>query len=190
VLAFFMVTYVFGAGASLYAGYPLTANIGGDLHRWGRQTDFLRRFEIDQLLDLYGGLTDLEKILTEIYDRPVGSQAATLSQTHCGSLIAALTVAIPEFFDWVRQKPIAGPDSYQELARRKIRSGDAILTFNYDLACERALKAEGLWEIGDGYGFSLGYGITPPSKVKVLKLHGSTNWLGIMFGGNTGFSQV
>jgi hypothetical protein len=81
-------------------------------------------------------------------------------------------------------------DLYKELARSKIRDGDTILTFNYDLACERALKAEGTWEIGDGYGFSLGVGTTPPSKTTILKLHGSTNWLGILFDGKMGFSSA
>jgi hypothetical protein len=108
----------------------------------------------------------------------------------CGSTLVSLRVAIPEFFNSVRERPLIGPDLYRLLARNKVRHGDAILTFNYDLAVERALKAEGLWEIGDGYGFSPGIGLIPTSKVKVLKLHGSTNWLAMLFDGNMGFSQV
>ena len=108
----------------------------------------------------------------------------------CGNTMMGLRVAIPEFFNSVRAKSIPGRDLYGEFAQRKIRDGDSILTFNYDLACERALRAEGAWEVGDGYGFSFGVGTTPPSKTKVLKLHGSTNWLGILFDGNMGFSQV
>jgi hypothetical protein len=183
-----MVAYVFGAGASLHAGYPLTANLGNDIHYWA-QSDSMLRGDIDELHELYGGLADLEKILTELYGHPVGSKAATLSQSRRGAIIGAIQVAIPELFNLVRQKPIDGPDFYRELARLKITGDDSILTFNYDLGCERALRAEGLWEIGDGYGFSLGADITPPSKVKVLKLHGSVNWLGMLFGGITGFSQ-
>ena len=57
-----------------------------------------------------------------------------------------------------------------------MRPGDVVLTFNFDVALERELKRAGLWEIGDGYGFSLGPDLTPPSKVRVLKLHGSTSW--------------
>jgi hypothetical protein len=34
-----MVAFVFGAGASLHAGYPLTAQLGNDLHDWARQND-------------------------------------------------------------------------------------------------------------------------------------------------------
>lgn len=145
---------------------------------------------IDEVDELYGGLGDMEKILTELHDRPKGSRAATLTQTHCGSIIGALQVAVPEFFNWVRQKPIEGANHYETFARRVVKEGDAILTFNYDLACERALRIEGLWEVGDGYGFSLGGHITPSSKVRIFKLHGSTNWLGILFDGITGFSQA
>jgi len=179
-----------GAGASLHAGYPLTADLGNRLHDWARQSDFMLRGHVEELHQLYGGLKDLEQILTDLHERPVRSHAATLGQTHCGSIIGALNVAIPEFFYSLRENPIQGRDLYRELAQNKFRNGDTIITFNYDLACERALKMEGKWEIGDGYGFSLGAGITPQSQVRVLKLHGSTNWLGILFDGIKGASSV
>jgi hypothetical protein len=185
-----VVTYVLGAGASCHAGYPLTSELGDRLHAWARQTGFTWGGLIDELNELYGGLTDLEKILTELNHRPEGSRAVTLSQTHCGSIIGALNVAIPELFYNLCQNPLQGRDLYQELARCKLGNDDTIITFNYDMACERALKVEGKWEIGDGYGFSLGVGITPPSKTKLLKLHGSTNWLGILFDGHKGYSTA
>jgi hypothetical protein len=186
-----MVAFVFGAGASLHAGYPLTAQLGNDLQDWARQNDaFMWSGYLEELFERYGGLEDLERILTELYERPAGSPAAAFSKMHCGNTIGGLKVAIPEFFHSVRGRPILGRDLYRELARSKIREGDTILTFNYDLACERALRTEGAWEIGDGYGFSLGAGITPPSKTRILKLHGSANWLGILFDGNKGFSQA
>lgn len=186
-----MVAFVFGAGASLHAGYPLTAQLGNDLYDWARQNDaFMWSGYLEELFERYGGLEDLERILTELYERPAGSPAAAFSKMHCGNTIGGLKVAIPELFHSVRRRPILGRDLYRELARSKIRNGDRILTFNYDLACERALRMEGVWEIGDGYGFSLGAGITPTSKTKILKLHGSASWLGILFDGNMGFSQA
>lgn len=185
-----MVTYVLGAGASLHAGYPLTVDLGNSLHAWVCQNDFTSRGYIEELHEQNGGLADLERILTDLHERPVGSWAAAVGRTYCGSTLGGVRVAIPEYFYRLRQSPIKGPDLYLAWARGKVRSGDVILTFNYDLACERALRTEGLWEIGDGYGFLLGPEIIPPSKVKVLKLHGSTNWLGMLFGGNRGFSQV
>lgn len=186
-----MVTFVFGAGASVHAGYPLTASLGDHLLDWARKNDaFMWRGHLEELFAQYGGLADLERILTELYERPPGSPAAAWSKMQCGNTMMGLKVAIPEFFNSVRAKSIPGRDLYGEFAQRKIRDGDSILTFNYDLACERALRVEGAWEVGDGYGFSFGVGTTPPSKTKVLKLHGSTNWLGILFDGNMGFSQV
>ena len=183
-----MVAFVFGAGASLHAGYPLTAHLGNHLHDWARQNDaFMWRGYLEELFEQYGGLADLERILTELHEQPPGSPAAASSKMHCGNTIGGLRVAIPEFFHSVRGNSIPGRDLYRELARSKLRDGDTILTFNYDLACERALRTEGAWEIGDGYGFSLGVGMAPPSKTKILKLHGSTNWLGILFDGNMGF---
>jgi hypothetical protein len=186
-----MATFVFGAGASLHAGYPLTVGLGDHLLDWARQNDaFMWRGYLEELSERYGGLADLERILTELHERPAGSTAAEFSRERCGNTIMGIKVAIPEFFNSVRGNSIPGRDLYGEFARRKIRDGDTTLTFNYDLACERALRTEGAWEIGDGYGFSLGAGITPSAKTRVLKLHGSTNWLGILFDGNMGFSQV
>ncbi len=132
----------------------------------------------------------MERILTDLHDRPDGSPAATVSRMHCGDMIGAFNVAIPELFHGLRRNTSSSPDLYTALAREKIQPGDAIITFNYDLACERALRNAGLWEVGDGYGFDLGLESIPPSKVKLLKLHGSTNWMGILFGGNIGFSQA
>jgi hypothetical protein len=186
----FMATYVFGAGASLHAGYPLTADLGNGLYAWARQSDLIWRGYIEELYQQYGGLADLERILTELHERPAGSRAAEVTRTHCGNTLGGIKVAIPEYFHSLRQKSIEGRDLYRALAHRELRNGDTILTFNHDLACERALRTEGLWEVGDGYGFLLEPGITPPSNVKVLKLHGSTNWLGMLFGGNMGLSQV
>jgi hypothetical protein len=81
-------------------------------------------------------------------------------------------------------------DLYERLVADRITACDNVLTFNYDLALERELQKARLWEINDGYGFSLGIDGTPPSRVKVLKLHGSVNWWGSLFQGRKGFFQV
>ena len=184
---YLVVTYVFGAGASLHAGYPVAAELGNCLHDWVRQNDFMWPGNIEEFHEQCGERLNFEQVLTQLYERRAGSWAAALGEKRCGGMINALKIGIPEFFNSVRQKPIQGPDSYGELARNRIRSGDTILTFNYELACERSLKIAGLWEIGDGYGFSLGSSVTVPSKVKVLKLHGSTSWLGIIHRGEQGY---
>lgn len=78
----------------------------------------------------------------------------------------------------------------ERLAQKFVRSGDTIVTFNYDPACERELKRAGLWEINDGYGFDLGITILPTSKTRVLKLHGSANWWELLFNGSFSFQQI
>ncbi len=154
-----MVTYVLGAGASHHAGYPLTTNLGNCLTEWVCQNwtdDFFWKNYIVTLHESYGGLANLEVALTELYEKPAGSRAESLGKFFCGHAIGALGVAIPEFFNSLRRNPVAGLDLYEKLASEQVRNGDTIITLNYDLALERALKKERLWEIGDGYGFSLG----------------------------------
>jgi hypothetical protein len=45
---------------------------------------------------------------------------------------------------------------------RKLRKGDAVITFNYDSTLERVLFRAGMWAPSDGYGF----------KVRLQKLYG------------------
>jgi hypothetical protein len=97
-------------------------------------------------------------------------------------LLSDLKEVIRDQFDVIRSAP---SPLYDRLAR-VLRPGDAVITFNYDLGVERALRATGLWNVKSGYGFSIEDGETP-SPVEVLKLHGSTNWRALLFGGMTGF---
>ena len=181
-----MTTYVLGAGASYHAGYPLAADLGTKLRHWISanipEGNFWRAC-IEELHQVYCGLDDLESILTELEECPPGSRAATLT----GNVRASVKVCIPEFFNGLREQPAL---LYDKLACQRIQPGDVVITFNYDLACERSLKNEGLWEISDGYGFRIPLHNVPPSRVKVLKLHGSTNWYGPLFGGMRGFFQM
>lgn len=79
---------------------------------------------------------------------------------------------------------------YRELAN--LDDGDVVITTNYDTLAERALLETGRWSAADGYGFPVPLTSVPaeaivprrdppawataPSKVKVLKLHGSFGW--------------
>ena len=63
-----------------------------------------------------------------------------------------------------------------------IQAEDVVVTFNYDDSLERELRRRGLWDVSQGYGFPLGKS-GQPSPVLVLKLHGSINWLALIFGG-------
>lgn len=68
-----------------------------------------------------------------------------------------------------------------------VEPGDVIITFNYDVLAEQALWKRKLWNPVDGYGLGqlgqieeheyLDASNLPETKVPVIKLHGSVNWL-------------
>ena len=75
----------------------------------------------------------------------------------------------------------------------KSNENDVFITFNWDTLLDRVLWKSKLWSPEDNYGITftsfynnewqdtLGFG---KSKVKLLKLHGSTNWIIPYFGYN------
>ncbi len=65
------------------------------------------------------------------------------------------------------------PNAYDAFVRR-VMPGSTMITFNYDVALERALAKVGKWDIGKGYGFT--FLPDRPSSTTVYKLHGSVNW--------------
>jgi hypothetical protein len=185
-----MKTYVFGAGASCHAGYPVAAELGHELLDWASQAG--KNFEafrsrLETLAEIYGDLRDLEKILTELDGAPSNARVAALTRSERAFIRQAVEHSIPGLFNCIRTRPAP---LYDQMSKHQIREGDLVITFNYDVAIEHSLKREGLWGINDGYGFELGFSGLPASKVKVLKLHGSTNWWGPLFDGLRGFFQA
>jgi hypothetical protein len=184
-----MTTYILGAGASLHAGYPLARNLWSELCAWYSHRQFEHHWynPLATVREVYGERADLEQVLTELDEYPPLSRAAALREPERAACRQALLLSTIEFFNDRKYGP---SPLYDQFARTNLRSGDVVITFNYDLACEHALKEAGIWEISDGYGFRLGIDAIPPSSVKVLKLHGSTNWWGPVFGGMTGSFQA
>jgi hypothetical protein len=78
---------------------------------------------------------------------------------------------------------------YHQKILNPLRQGDTIITFNYDLVAERALKALHSSKVPFG-GWLYGFG-SRPSRAKsiptLFKLHGSVNW---MTGGGTAAFEV
>jgi hypothetical protein len=85
-----------------------------------------------------------------------------------------LISAFHEFF-YRTEESRRGLNAYNAFAEHRAGTECSIITFNYDIALERALARAGIWDIGDGYGFQF-LPNRPPSKVTVFKLHGSVNW--------------
>ncbi len=166
-----MRVFVLGAGASAQAGYPLTRDLGSRLIEWAkdnRPPNCLYWVERDEL-GRAGPLNDIEELVTRL-------EAAS----DRGPDLAGLREALCRFFDSIRPSEA---ELYREFAGEVIRAGDVIISFNYDLSLELELKHAGKWEASDGYGFDVGIPALPKSPVKLLKLHGSTNWMDLLFEG-------
>lgn len=178
-----MRVYVLGAGASVDAGYPLASGLGRSLAAWIRTLpqEHQYRRSLRQIKRAYGTLDNFEAVLADLMTCPPGSPAAGLRPAVRPDLLSDLKEAIREHFDIIRTAPAP---LYAQLAHC-LRRGDLVVTYNYDLGLERALGEAGLWNIGTGYGFPIGDG-QQPSPIDVLKLHGSTNWRALLFGGVTG----
>jgi hypothetical protein len=169
-------------GASWHAGYPLAAGLGKSLATWinALPTADEHHICLKQITEIYGAPDDFERILADLMTCPLGSPAEALESTR-PYLLSNLKEAIRDYFDSIRSAPARLYDKLVQI----LRPGDTVITFNYDLGIERALRAAGKWDINNGYGFSIG-DREQPSPVTLLKLHGSTNWRALLFGGRTG----
>ena len=181
-----MRTFVFGAGASVDAGYPLTAELWRAMEGWTRATfpeehDF--RNAVDTMNTEFNMSKSFELVLTDLDNRigPFLSEGqTTLEKVMLKRIRGAMKAMIPLYFNSLRSKPA---ELYRVFADHVLALGDAVITFNYDLALDREMKRAGKWSIGNGYGFEVDpihLGISP---CMFFKLHGSTNWRGERFQG-------
>ena len=95
-----------------------------------------------------------------------------------------LTFIFASVINEIQNGPVSKP--HLELARR-LCADDLVVTFNWDTLMDRALKVTGNWSSDHGYGFipksiyrntwSAPLAEEPGSMTRILKLHGSTNWL-------------
>jgi hypothetical protein len=201
--------FVLGAGASVFAGYPLASGL----------LPFIRDFEaleastrdiasrvlekLSQAELLFNRNivrnpnrnSNLEELLTylELYQSFPGTIfAANPWDTTDSSGIRRLITEKFLSYQYDLNKIVLGTSTASiaaiDVDRMKrifdawsglVKAGDAILTFNWDILHEIVLWKAGLWSYRDGYGFRCANqgdkeGAT---KVVVLKLHGSVNWV-------------
>ncbi|MGB8028926.1 MAG: hypothetical protein WCF30_04595 [Terracidiphilus sp.] len=179
--------YVFGAGASRDAGYPLASQMGGALFEYMLKSENVSiRASAEFLIDTFRETRNIEDLITEIESQVVRLKDSEVSEdriqrNRIGNRRGYLGVALQE---WFRQIHLLPAGSYAIFAEHIVRPGDVVVTFNYDDSLERELRRFGKWDISRGYGFPLGMEDIP-SDVLVLKLHGSVNWLVSLFGGAT-----
>src|SRR5580698_1017704 len=206
-----MTAYIFGAGASTSAGYPLASQLLHGLSAWLDRCDPSlhwvpwARNRIVQVRETFGSLDDFEGVLGRLEqyghkrvkptgpvtyrqdrmdiihdctERLRGSDSGDPDDATEGFypqyLRSELIGALREFFYQIEELRVQ-PNAYDSFARRKAGPDSGIITFNYDIALERALAKAAKWDVGNGYGFSFLHN-RPASEVTVYKLHGSVNW--------------
>ncbi len=176
-------TFILGAGASLHAGYPFIASMGGQLFAWMRRPRKAILYDFAAYADeLEGRFGDnIESVLngidTEI--RRGGPDRMAFANFHRPALIEAMR----QWFAEIHQGHHAS--AYERFAAKIVLPGDQIITFNYDVGLDAWLRSVGKWHVGDGYGFPAKE-LPSGSAVRLLKLHGSINWFAILFQGRTG----
>jgi hypothetical protein len=185
-------TYVFVAGASRHAGYPLASEMAEGLMRnMLNSEDTLGRPYAEYLIDRFGRPSNIEDLISEIQsslDALRGSESGQdrTEYSRLGTRLGYLSTSLRE---WFRRIHIAAADAYAEFADRIVQPGDVVISFNYDESCDKQLKRAGKWDVSHGYGFQLG-AAEQSSDVLLLKLHGSINWLVSVFGGARGGSVL
>jgi len=194
-----MTTYVLGAGASCDAGYPLAKTMASELLEWRKRPthdpdSYAARYPATAhfLEESFAPVENVEDLVTAIHKRIGEYENGTREQRARRTLTAneygVFKNALRDWFAEIQRGKALASSAYQDFAKNIVAKGDCVITFNYDVSLERELRLAKRFEVGDGYGFPI-EGLPGNSGTKVFKLHGSTNWLALLFGGITsGFS--
>lgn len=190
-----MTTYVLGAGASHHAGYPLANTMASEVLEWMKSpkhdpASYAARYPstarfIEESFSPVGNIEDLISAIQKlIQDYEHGTSEQRTRRTIVANEYGVFQTAVRTWFAEIQYGPALESPVYRDFARSIVSQGDCIISFNYDVSLERELKLAGKFEVGDGYGFPIET-LPTGSATKVLKLHGSANWLALLFGGIT-----
>jgi hypothetical protein len=194
---------ILGAGASFGANVEKAPPVMNMFVRAGRNIvknkydslwSFLERIGYS-LASLENGTPNLEELFTTLqtistgiwytsradYAQSVGEEFARIRP------IDLLLSFIIETLDIPSVSACKKPCMYHRKLFRQLRPGDTVISFNYDLIAEAALRKEVRWDEAGGYGFSClnrikelnskgGFDTARPCDVALLKPHGSLNW--------------
>ena len=166
--------FVLGAGFSRHAGLPLLINlrqlvlddVANNPPSWHRKLvesgEFLRTIEkADQ-----GRNFGFEELFRELL----------LTEKH--SVVACLRQSVRRVLRAAEPKEL--PSEYGQFGRRVFHNDSPIISFNWDTVAERAVASQtAYWEYGAPETVVLPDGISrPPSSwIRVVKPHGSINWM-------------
>jgi hypothetical protein len=195
-----LTTFVLGAGASLDAGYPLATTMATGLLQWMKFTNHDPQSYAAQypataefLEECFGARGNIEDLITaiecliEAYEN--GTREQRLQRSLVANKYSVLKNAVRAWFKEIQLGSALNSSTYGRFAQNVVAPGDCVITFNYDVSLDRDLRAAGKFDAGNGYGFRI-EGLPSDSKTRLLKLHGSVNWLALLFSGSTsGVSQ-
>jgi hypothetical protein len=176
--------YVLGAGASRHAGYPLTNTFGEEMITWLKHRSDCRELlnSVETLIECLGPIDNVEKFLSALVETIASDRTDRFVRAILASGRSSFEIALRYWFNHIRLVPAV---AYQNFVGKILLPGDVIISFNYDVSLEKEMTVSGLFQPSSGYGFHFGRG-RPNSKVKMLKLHGSTNWVALILGGARG----
>ena len=196
--------YVLGAGSSRFAGYPLAPGLwsfvrdrcSGHIMAMTRRDDVIAAMEniirVDPPLDY--DQPNLEELFTLLDLSILIPHEFQLRHADWKNLRPKVTGLIADAFVtyqsdlgravYEREKAVDDVAVDPNLVRAtldawvaRVRTGDVIISFNWDLLHEAALWRAGKWSYRDGYGFPCRDDVTAAeSTVHFYKLHGSVNW--------------
>lgn len=187
--------FILGAGASRFAGYPLSPDL------W----KFIRDFPVMEFMAKKRAVSvidAIERVLRlvppKVYDQPnleelftlldlaaIGTEPLVLKNINWPELRPKVMGMIAEvllsheydFESNVVKDTSSAASVVLENWTTFLREGDILVTFNWDILHEAALWRAGKWHYADGYGFRCpDTAQTTTSNIKILKLHGSVNW--------------
>jgi hypothetical protein len=196
---------VLGAGASRGAsfckpGVQVLPPLDADFFRQAQQLDeaTYKRYGrpvLDFLRADYpaNNLPTLETVFTEVegFERFLRQFSARRGRpsTRYQKQLGHLQALIPAVFRAAFES--ATCDWHDRMARA-LRSGDAVISFNYDTLIDDALRrnSDGIWSAKCGYGFDIDQGTVewsarvrpgpfPSEYLRLLKPHGSLHWIKI-----------
>jgi len=187
--------FILGAGASRFAGYPLS------LELW----KFVRDFPVIEVMAKRRAdsvIQAMEQVLRvippRVFDQPNLEELftfldlAAMGAEPLGLKTVNWTELRPKVMGMISEAFLNHEYEFQTQLRKDktstaaavlgnwtsfLREGDTIITFNWDILHESALWKAEKWHYADGYGFQCGDAPSEVhSKIKILKLHGSVNW--------------
>ena len=187
--------FILGAGASRFAGYPLSFELWKFVRDFPVIETMAKRRAIavveamEQVLRVVPPRVldqpNLEELFTLLDLAAMGAEPLSLKTVKWTELRPKLMGMISEAFlshEYDFQNQLWRDEALPAAAVLRnwttfLREGDTIITFNWDVLHESALWKAGKWHYADGYGFqSEDAPRQVHSKIKILKLHGSVNW--------------